>query len=354
MAPKEQKALFFLTDHRDWDVRTTAVPSPGAGEVLVRVDATALNPVDWKLPIYHKNVMTYPGILGTDGAGVVEEVGEGVTRFQKGDKILWQGKFENPRATFQQYALAAADLAAKIPDNVSVDEAASVPLTLATAYLALYNKKKPAGSQGGGAELMPFWQSNTAYAGQPFVVLGGATSVGQFVIQLARLMGFSPIVATASEKHADFLKSLGTTHVLPRTLAADALASEIAKITPHPIEFVYDTVSVADTQRTAWSLLAPGEQLLLVLPPDASAGVVPGKDGKDVQHVFGNVNYPGQQEAGRDMYARLTQLLRDGSIRPNRVQILPNGLAGIPDGLEQLRQDKVSGVKLVARPQETA
>lgn len=91
---------------------------------------------------------------------------------------LWEGDLKPHRATFQQYALVTAEFAAKVPDNVSLDEAASIPATLATAYLGLYNKKKD--DRGGGAELTPFWQSSTAYAGQPIVVFGGATSVGQF------------------------------------------------------------------------------------------------------------------------------------------------------------------------------
>ncbi|EIN12456.1 GroES-like protein [Punctularia strigosozonata HHB-11173 SS5] len=347
MAPAEQKALFILSKEGEYAVRATPVPNPGPGEVLVRVEATALNPVDWKITAY--TWFQYPGILGTDGAGVVEEIGDGVTHLSKGDKILWQGMFKNDRATFQQYALLSADLAAKIPENVSVDEAASIPLTLATAFLALYNKKKV--GQGGGAELTPFWESSTAYAGQPIVILGGATSVGQFVIQLARLSGFSPIITTASEKHTVFLQSLGATHVLSRTISADALLTEVAKITSQPVKVVYDAVSLADTQKAAWSLLAPGGQLLLVLPP--AEGIVHGTDGKELVEVLGNVNYPGQEETGRELYVRLSQLLSDGSIKPNRVQVLPNGLAGIPEGLELLRHDKVSGVKLIARPQET-
>jgi NADPH:quinone reductase-like Zn-dependent oxidoreductase len=71
-----------------------------------------------------------------------------------------------------------ADLAAKIPDNVSTDEASSIPLAIATAFLALYNKRKD--GQGGGAELVPFWENPKAHAGQPFVVFGGSTSVGQY------------------------------------------------------------------------------------------------------------------------------------------------------------------------------
>ncbi|EIN12423.1 GroES-like protein [Punctularia strigosozonata HHB-11173 SS5] len=350
MAPSEQKALIISSKGGEFAVGNATVPSPGAGEVLARVDATALNPIDWKVQRGgYEDLIQYPGILGSDAAGVVEEVGESVTTLQKGDKIVWQGMFKNDRATFQQYTVVSADLAAKIPPNVTVDEAATIPLGLATAFLALYNTKRV--GQAGGAELTPFWKSSSAYAGQPFVLLGGATSVGQFVIQLARLSGFSPIIATASAKHADYLESLGATHVLSRSLPADALASEIADIALHPVKIVYDAVGVAETQKTAWSLLAPGGRLILVLP--AAEGIVHGVENKELVQVFGNVNYPGQDEVGRELYAHLGRWLQDGAIRPNRVQVLPNGLAGIPDGLELLRQEKVSGVKLVAYPHET-
>ncbi|EIN12454.1 GroES-like protein [Punctularia strigosozonata HHB-11173 SS5] len=353
MTPKTQKALFVVSEGGSFAVQTTTVPSPGPGEILAKVEATGLNPVDWKIKfLYHEwiNWIQYPAILGIDGAGVVDAVGEGVSNLKIGDPILWQGVHGNERTTFQQYALVTAELAAKIPSNMSVDEAASIPLTLGTAFLGMYNKKKD--GPGGGAGLTPFWKSTTAYAGQPFVVLGGATSTGQFAIQLARLSGFSPIIVTASEKHVEHLKSLGATHVLPRSLSDDGLAAEISKVTPQPLKLVFDTVSIAETQKTGLSLVVPGGQLILVLPP--IEGVVHGRDGKELVRTTGNVNFTGQGEVGRELYARLTQLLQDGWIKPLRIQVVPGGLAGIPDGLELLRLDKVGGIRLIAHPQETA
>ncbi|EIN12455.1 GroES-like protein, partial [Punctularia strigosozonata HHB-11173 SS5] len=346
----QQKALFLLSKGGDFAVQNTNVPSPGPGEVLVRLEAAALNPVDWKIraPGVYQNFIQYPGILGSDGAGVVEQVGEGVAHLQEGDKLLFQGQFKKEYGTFQQYALVSAEHAAKIPENVTIDEAASVPLGLSTAFLGLYKK---AGDRG-GAELTPFWQSSTAYAGQPFVAIGGATAVGQYAIQLARLSGFSPIITTASEKHAGFLRSLGATHILPRSLSDDALATEIRKITPDPLKIVFEAVSVASTQKTGWSLLAPGGTLVVLLPP--VEGIVDGEDGKRIVAPAGNVHILGQKELGRELYKHLGQLLQDGSIKPNRVEVLPGGLAAIPGGLDLLQQGKVSGVKLIVHPQETA
>lgn len=87
MSPKVQKALFVVSKGGEFAVQDTAVPSPGPGEILARVDATALNPVDWKIKYLYQDLIQYPGILGSDGAGVVVEIGDGVTGWKKGDKM---------------------------------------------------------------------------------------------------------------------------------------------------------------------------------------------------------------------------------------------------------------------------
>ena len=84
----EQKALFLESVDGEFVVRNTSIPKPGPGQILVKILASALNPVDWKVPVYKLNyVQNYPAILGSDTAGTVEEVGEGVTTFVKGDKV---------------------------------------------------------------------------------------------------------------------------------------------------------------------------------------------------------------------------------------------------------------------------
>jgi NADPH:quinone reductase-like Zn-dependent oxidoreductase len=87
MAPTDQKALVLPEKFGEFELQSRPVPSPGKGEVLARIDATALNPVDWKIKVHGFSFLSYPAIVGTDGAGVVEEVGEGVTNLKKGDKM---------------------------------------------------------------------------------------------------------------------------------------------------------------------------------------------------------------------------------------------------------------------------
>ena len=84
----QQKALFLETPvNGEFRVRTKAIPKPGPGEVLVKIHATGLNPVEWKIRAFNFLVEKYPVILGLDGAGTVEDVGEGVSTLAKGDRV---------------------------------------------------------------------------------------------------------------------------------------------------------------------------------------------------------------------------------------------------------------------------
>ncbi|KII89535.1 hypothetical protein PLICRDRAFT_41165 [Plicaturopsis crispa FD-325 SS-3] len=345
MSP-QQKALWLTAKQGALEVGPNDIPTPGKGELLVKIFATALNPVDWKIQKYGVFLENFPAILGTDSSGTVEAVGEGVVGFAKGDRVVHQGWFTNTQASFQQYAVVPAEIVAKLPENVSFDEAASIPLGLATAAIGLYNDD--------GAGLKYPWEEagRGKYAGQSIFIVGGSSSVGQYAIQLAKLSGFSNIITTASPAHAAFLTSLGATHFIDRNLPAPEIAAAVtANAGGRPISVVYDAISLAGTQQTAYDVVAPGGAIVLTLPPAYKE--VEGK-GVRVVNVAGNVNMPPNRALGVSLYAKLESLLRDGTIKPNKVEVLPNGLAGIPDGLARMKADKVSGLKLIAHPQETA
>ncbi|EIW57181.1 GroES-like protein [Trametes versicolor FP-101664 SS1] len=352
MAPTTQKSLILPEKQGQWLVGEQPVPTPGPKDILVKITATALNPVDWKIQAYGYFIENFPFVGGTDGAGIVEEVGSEVTNFAKGDTVVFQGWFENPKATFQQYAIVAAEIVAKVPKNITADQAASIPLGLATVVTGLYNHNPKAKTISFPAP----WEEGgtTKFAGKPAFIIGGSSSVGQYAIQLAKLSGFSPVIATSSLRHEEFLKSIGAAHVIDRTLPAATIAAEVAKLTGgKPVEFVYDAVSLPDTQPLAYEVLAPGGHLLLVLPDSVPAEKKKEGDNKTIVTVFGNVQTPENREVGVALYSRLTEWLETGKLVPNRVEVLPNGLAGIIDGLERMKKDQVSGTKLVARPQET-
>ena len=87
MAPSTQKALILNAKQGNFNLGTAPVPKPGPGEILIKIKTVALNPVDWKIQKYGMLVEKYPAILGLDIAGDVEEIAEGVTGFEKGDKV---------------------------------------------------------------------------------------------------------------------------------------------------------------------------------------------------------------------------------------------------------------------------
>ena len=131
-------------------------------------------------------------------------------------------------------------------------------------------------------------------------------------IQLAKLSGFSPIISTASLKHAEYIKSLGATHVIDRTVSASALASEINSITQNaPIKYIVDSISAPDTQQTAYDLLAPGGQVAVFDP----IAVKTTKE-KDILLIFGAIRHPNNIALLETFYHdNLERLLKEGAIK---------------------------------------
>ncbi|KAI0656640.1 GroES-like protein [Cubamyces menziesii] len=347
-----QKALFLPAEHGEWQLGDFPIPTPGPKDVLVKIMSAALNPIDWKVQAHGMIVAKYPYVGGNDGAGVVEEVGSEVTNFARGDRVLFEGWFETSKMTFQQYAIVPADIIAKIPDNISFDQAASISLGLATVVTGLYSHHPNAKTVNFPAP----WEEGgtTKFAGKPTFVIGGASSVGQYAIQILKMSGFSPIITTASVHNEALLRSLGASHIIDRSLPPAEIKCELVRLTQgKPLEFVYDAISLEDTEVLAYEVLAPGGNLVLVSPDVIPNELKKDGDGKKVVFVVGNVHLPENRQVGVETYARLTEWLEKGALVPNRVEVLANGLAGIPEGLERLKSNKVSGKKLVARPQET-
>ncbi|KAG6852873.1 hypothetical protein C0991_008453 [Blastosporella zonata] len=299
----QHKALYLDAKCGNFVLGYNDTPKPSTGELLVKIEAVGLNPVDWSIQKWGLFVENFPAILGTDTAGTVVQVGPGVTNFAVGDRVLYQGSWANDRASYQQYNIATAATTAKIPNFLSFEAAATIPVCLTAAFLGLYNSKPH------GAGYAPPFRPSAAgrYTHKPILIFGGAGSVGQFVIQLAKLSGFSPIITTASSKHTRYLESLGATHVIDRNIPLSSLHGAVKGITNVPVEIVYDAVSTADTQKTGYEILAPNGSMVVVLNPEVTKVA-----GKEVYHVFAMPNLPHTSEISANMYSKLTEWLEDG------------------------------------------
>ncbi|CAL1717237.1 unnamed protein product [Somion occarium] len=325
----QQKALVLPEPHAPFALRTVDVYKPEAGEVLVRIEAIALNPVDWKIQAFDFLIDEYPAVIGTDIAGTVVHLGEGVTNVAVGDNIVWQGLFTNRLASFQQYAIAKVDRLAKIPPSISFEQAATIPVGAAAAFVGLYGPKQES-------------------AGRPIVIFGGSSSVGQYAIQFAKLSGFSPIITTASPRNYDLVKSLGATHTINRTLSPDDIVAEVKKITSGPVETVYDAISEEDTQNTAYDILSPGGTVVITLKQTIVQENI--RKDKSIIHTFGNVHLEHNRALGVGFFSHLTEYLAFGDVKPNPFELIPGGLEAIPKGLERLKNGEVSAKKLVVSP----
>ncbi|TFY61833.1 hypothetical protein EVJ58_g4273 [Rhodofomes roseus] len=203
----EQKALYLAEKQGAFALGTAPIYKPGPGEILMRVESVGLSPGDWVIQDLGVLVETYPAILRFDLAGTVEELGEGATRFKKGERVYviphLTRNFIPDRAhfavsrpgpsvntvmlVFSNTRSVMKKRPQKIPDNMSLDQAATITLGICTAAIALYHDG--VNVIGGTCGLTPAWEPEGCgkYQGHPVVVFGGAGSVGQAVAQAFRL-----------------------------------------------------------------------------------------------------------------------------------------------------------------------
>ena len=183
------------------ELTEVAKPAPGDGDLLVRIRAAAVNPLDWHFlrgSPYIMRLMTGIGApkdsrLGVDFAGTVEAVGKDVTKFKPGDSV-----FGTTWGAFSEYATVGADWAVvPIPDNVTFDEAASVTVPAVTALQALRDKGK-------------------LEAGQKVLINGASGGVGTFAVQIAKSMG-AEVTGVCSTRNLDMVRSIGADHVIDYT-----------------------------------------------------------------------------------------------------------------------------------------
>ncbi|KAF9233968.1 chaperonin 10-like protein [Melanogaster broomeanus] len=254
------RALYLTEKFGSLQVRPKQLPTVGPGEILVHEFSVGLNPVDWKIQATGFWVTEYPAILGVTKCGVMFQFNP---RFYYGHGGLGSTKVRmtNDYATFQEYVLVPAEIAIKLPPNVSFDQAASLSVGVATASIPLYSPSPT------GIGFKAPWDGGLGqYAGQPALILGAQPPLG--IIQFAKLSGFSPIITTASPHNTDLLKHLGATDVIDRNDTPASFTASVARITGgHPISLVYDSVAHEDTsssdttpsQRaaTSWSCSPP-------------------------------------------------------------------------------------------------
>ncbi len=206
-------------------LRLAEMPEPvlGPGQVLVRVSASGVNPLDLKIKAGsagHARAVL-PAILGLDLAGTVESVGEGVTAFREGDEVYGlTGGVGGVPGSLAEYAVVDADLLARKPSRLSMREAAAIPLGFITAWEGLVDRARIQG-------------------GERVLIHAGAGGVGHMAVQLACAYG-ADVYATVSPEKKAIVEGYGAS---PIDYRAEAVAEYVDRCTGgHGFDVVYDTV----------------------------------------------------------------------------------------------------------------
>jgi len=214
------------------------IPEIADDEVLVEVKATSVNPIDWKLRegyLAEMIPLKFPIVLGWDVAGVITRVGQNVKGFRSGDNVLARPDLTN-RGTYAEYTAVKDDKLAKLPNNVSFEEAAALPLAGLTAWQGIYEN----------LDVKP---------GQTILMQGGAGGVGIIAIQLLKHLG-AHVITTASAKNKEFLEGLGADEIIDYH---DTDFSEVLS----DVDAVFDTIG-GETLDKSYSIIKKGGHLVTI------------------------------------------------------------------------------------------
>ncbi len=230
-----------LTAYGDADVlqlRRVTRPQAGPRDVLIKLHAAAVNPIDWKIRLGTQRAFIryrLPHVLGLDGSGEVVAVGRRVTRFKVGDEV-YSSPSHRRSGTYAEYAAIAASEVGHKPRNITHQQAAAIPLAGLTAYQCLLAGKLK--------------------AGQRVLIQAGSGGVGTFAIQMAKHLG-AYVATTCSARNEALVRSLGADEVIDyRNQAFDEVLRDY--------DMVLDTLGGQQRER-AWKVLRRGGRLVTVV-----------------------------------------------------------------------------------------
>lgn len=323
------------------ELREVPKPRPRPNEILVRVKAAGLNPVDYKIRDgMLKIVQRYrlPTVMGNDLAGVVEELGEGASRFAVGDRVFARVA-KDALGAFADYAVVPEALVAKIPATLDFETAAGVPLAGLTALQALRDELH-------------------LKTGSRVFIPGGAGGVGTFAIQLAKWLG-AEVTTTASPRGKALVEQLGADVVIDYT--TQAFQEHVSDM-----DGVFDLLG-GDTLNKSFGVVKPGGKVVSIagLPEPETARKDLGR-GALLQFLFWFASYRSRAEArkhgatyrylfmhpsGAEL-GELAQLIEDGTLEPVIDRIFP--FAEIAEAFAYLESGHAKGKVVVRMDDEGA
>ncbi|KAF4989375.1 hypothetical protein FDECE_14742 [Fusarium decemcellulare] len=368
--PSTQKAVVLPAKRTPFTSLTVPVHAPAPGEVLVRVHWTSSTPLDLHRADGGLLISEFPSLMGSGGAaGDVVAVGDGgdLKGLNVGDRVVAFAFHGGKEANHQEYITIPAYLASKIPEKLSYQEAVTVPVNLVTVFHSATADLKMD---------LP-WPIPEGYtpkqADDPILIWGASSSVGIFAVQVFRHWGYKNILAVASGKHHEYLRSIGATQCFD--YRKDSVVDEILKYASNRSEpkfpYILDCIgSLEGTLRPLSKIAQRGSTVAVMLPvilKDATEEEEPEYE-MDASKVLVGEWADGVQVRGVRTHFYLSNeffkekmqpeivpaLLRDGVVTPNRYRVVDGATA--PERAQRavdiLRSKDVSGERLVWRISE--
>lgn len=269
-------------------------PRPAKGEVLVRVVAAGVNPVDGKIregQLAATFPHAFPLIPGWDAAGVIEEFGEGATRFRKGDRVwTYARKAVVQWGCYAEYVAVPESSVALMPSKLLYEEAAGVPLAALTAYQCLFAR----GGIGKGSRLL---------------VHAAAGGVGHFAVQLAADAG-AFVLGTAGPRNQEFVLGLGARVVVD--YEKDDFVEVVRREAPDGLDFALCCLDEPILERTLPLMKAGGRLVSITVPPDGGIAAA--------SKVFAYHHFV---EPDAEQLGLLARLVDRGRLKPHVQKIYP-------------------------------
>jgi len=311
-------------------------PTASGHDLLVRVEAVSVNPVDTKVRSPKAQIESQPKVLGYDASGVVEAVGESVSGFSVGDRVYYAGDITRPGSN-AQYQLVDARIVGHAPASMDAADAAALPLTALTAWELLF-QRMPFDSEHGGQ-------------GKSLLIIAGAGGVGSIAIQLAKRAGFVVIATASRPETADWCRSMGAHHIidhrhpLPAQLQALGFADVDAVLNFANTDHYWDTIG---------EILAPQGHVGLIVEPTGALRIGDPYKSKCIgihwELMFTRARYKtaDQNEQGK-ILDRVAGLIDRGELRGTRTATLsPISAATLRDAHRRLESGTTIGKVVLA------
>ncbi|CAG8950320.1 hypothetical protein HYFRA_00006813 [Hymenoscyphus fraxineus] len=347
--PKVIRAITLPYKQKVASIQQIPIPPSRPDYITVKIHSVALNPTDWKH--IHMGIGGDPySIVGCDFSGTVVSIGDKVTKqFKIGEEVYGVAHGGNANnsedGVFGEYAVVKGDLVMRKPENLSFEDASTIPLGTVTVAQGLFQKGK-----GLGLELPGDGKGN----GEWVLIYGGSTATGTLGIQFAKLAGYK-VITTCSPRNHELVKSRGADEVFDYN-ASDA-AAKIRELTGNKLKYAWDTVGIdASAVFCAEALSSEagghfGTILQNKIPRDdvKQTGTIMYTIFGETYDKFG-IHFPASKEDfefAKVWTALSEKLVAEGKVKPHPAQVGKGGLEGVLQGLEDLKNGKVSGNKLV-------